>query len=394
MLNTMHKSSNAFTRFRDFLSPAVADDIRSALEQVQLETMQQQVPMLLGVGALNIVIIMAACFNEGLPFISYGWMVGIIIYCALRGRHYHRRMVWAVTPDQPSLIPKNVTVLALLMMAGLSLLTCFTFMAGTFSVGILIPVSLAFGATAIANCLYTLRPAAIGMLMLGIMPSAAAMIVVGSFQAVMLGLSMMSVAVLMVRFVSAQYDQLVASLFLEKQIRDLANTDALTGLANRRAVMAMLDAEASDFEKTGARFGLGLLDLDGFKAVNDTHGHYIGDAFLGVVAQRLAMAVDSTDSVGRLGGDEFIIIFRDIRDNADVKRRSTALLSKLCIPAEVEGHTLPVAASIGHCVAARGQARIADMLTKADKALYAQKRKQCSEALTRSTPYMRVANWG
>jgi diguanylate cyclase len=367
--NTLDRQ-NSFTRARDFVAPSVSADIRSALDRARFESVRLQAPMLLAVAALNVLIVMAVCAYDGMAFRTYAWMTGVVLYCVVRGFHLQRIMAQPVTPDQVAQMPKNIAVLTMIMMTGLSIMTCVTFMMGVFSSDTLIPVSLAFGATSISHCLYTLRPAAIGVLVLGIMPPAAAMIVGGSFQAVMLGIALMSVAILMIRFVSAQYDQLVASLFLEKQIRDLANTDALTGLANRRAIMTALAEE----EANQTQFGLALLDLDGFKAVNDTHGHHVGDSLLQHVSAQLVGAAQPRDSVGRLGGDEFIILFRDVQDSADVSARAAAILSALCQPAHIGEHPIPVGASLGSAIYTKRSSTVADMLITADKALYAQKR--------------------
>ncbi len=368
-LNDSLERQTSFTRAVDFVAPPVPAAIRAALNMARFESVRQQVPMLLAVAALNVLIVMAVCAYDGLPLSTYAWMAGLVLYCLVRAIYLRNLMSRPVTPDQAGRMAKNIAVLTLILMTCLSIVTCFTFMARVFSSDTLIPVSLAFGATSIAHCLYTLRPAAIGVLVLGIMPPAAAMIVSGSFPAVMLGAALMSVAILMIRFVAAQYDQLVASLFLEKQIRDLANTDALTGLANRRAVMAAL---AQD-EAKDALFGLALIDLDGFKAVNDTHGHHVGDKLLIHVGERLAGSVQPRDGIGRLGGDEFIIIFRDVQDPDDIHTRSSAILAALCQPVTIEDHHIAVGASIGCALHAGARGTVADTLIAADKALYAQK---------------------
>jgi diguanylate cyclase len=368
-LNRDINRQDAFTRARDFVAPPVSEEIRGALDRARFESVRLQVPMLLGVAALNVMIVMAMCAYDGMALQTYAWMAGLVLYCAVRGLHLQRIMAQPLTPDQAAQMPKNVAVLGMIMITGLSIMTCYTFMTDVFSSGILIPVSLAFGATSISHCLYTLRPAALGVLVLGIMPPAAAMIVTGSFQAIMLGIALMSVAVLMIRFVSAQYDQLVTSLFLEKQIRDLANTDALTGLANRRAIMAALEEE----EENQSKFGLALLDLDGFKAVNDTHGHHVGDSLLQHVSTRLLGAVQPRDSVGRLGGDEFIVLFRDVISPADMTARAAAIITALCEPVTIGAHNIFVGASLGSALYAEPISTVADMLITADKALYAQK---------------------
>jgi diguanylate cyclase len=372
----------AITRARHWIFPPVPDDIADALHLAQFTTVQRQAPMLLWVAALNVIIVMAVCAHDGIALQTYAWMAGLVLYCVVRGVFLHRKMAARVSREQMRKILKLNVALSLGMITMLGIVTSYTFVAGTFVFETLIPISLAFGATSIAHCLYALRPAAIGTLIMGMLPQSIMMILFGDFQAVMLGIATLTVALLMIRFVAAQYDQLVASLRLEKENCDLANTDVLTGLPNRRAIMASLDRQVAE----GARFGLALLDLDGFKGVNDTLGHLAGDALLQHVANRLSGSTLPSDVAGRLGGDEFIILFRDIEQDTDVSSRATAMLAALCVPADIDGTRVPVAASLGHALFPNDAGCIENLLITADKALYAAKEsgKEKGEARLRS----------
>jgi diguanylate cyclase (GGDEF)-like protein len=149
-----------------------------------------------------------------------------------------------------------------------------------------------------------------------------------------------------------------------------AFTDTLTGLANRRAmepVLARLTATAE-----GAT--LMHLDLDGFKAVNDTHGHAAGDRVLQAVAERLTAATRAADTVIRTGGDEFLLVLPGLTDRQEVARLAGRLIAVLEEPVRFDGETLAVSASIGASVAATGADIVPDrMLEEADTALYAVK---------------------
>jgi diguanylate cyclase len=116
----------------------------------------------------------------------------------------------------------------------------------------------------------------------------------------------------------------------QRQNLFLAYNDTLTGLANRTQVMSSLTQIARDRERRSPPPYVLYLDLDGFKAVNDTHGHAMGDLLLRQVAQRLSEAVRAGDLVGRIGGDEFIVILRDL-DFGDIDalaRRFTEVISR------------------------------------------------------------------
>ncbi len=104
-------------------------------------------------------------------------------------------------------------------------------------------------------------------------------------------------------------EQLVAELrTANTKLMAYALTDPLTGLPNRRALYEELDRLRGRALREGGSVLVGVVDLDGFKGINDTYGHQLGDAFLQEVSRRLAMALRASDMVGRLGGDEFVLI--------------------------------------------------------------------------------------
>jgi diguanylate cyclase (GGDEF)-like protein len=123
-----------------------------------------------------------------------------------------------------------------------------------------------------------------------------------------------------------------------------ATTDFLTGLPNRRALVAALDTAAS--ERTGS-FALAILDLDRFKAVNDTFGHAIGDQLLKEVAARLVKAVGARGLVARLGGDEFGVLLPEVRNAKDAQAIGGNILLEVNGPAFLNGREFTIAASCG-----------------------------------------------
>jgi diguanylate cyclase len=353
-----------------WLFPAIPDTIRNELALAQYDNVRRHMPMLLLIAALNIVIIMAVCAHDQMPFVRYGWLSLLILFCLGRFLYWSRILHRDIDPAKiPGILRAN-TRTAVIMTTLLGLDAAITFLVGMFKSPLLIPISLTFGAMAIAHCLYALRPAAICALVMGIFPSAIAMLVVGSFEAQMLGLSMVSVAVLMLRFVVAQNQTLVTRLLLEREIHELAHTDPLTGLANRRAMMAALEDEVA----SARPFAVALVDLDGFKQVNDRFGHHAGDNLLRVVARRLDEAAQDYDEVGRLGGDEFLILFRNVDGIADCSARATGLLAALCQPVEQTGQRLGFGACLGFARWADDGNSVEELLHSADSALYAAKR--------------------
>lgn len=133
----------------------------------------------------------------------------------------------------------------------------------------------------------------------------------------------------------------------DRQLRRLAEIDALTGLPNRRVMDAHLDDAIERAERDGVRFGIGFVDLNDFKPVNDRLGHGAGDALLIEVAHRLRDAVRPQDLVGRIGGDEFLIVLNAIDDRAEATAIGARLRATLAGIAAVDGTVLPISASVG-----------------------------------------------
>lgn len=158
-----------------------------------------------------------------------------------------------------------------------------------------------------------------------------------------------------------------------EEAAEAAHHDSLTGLPNRRLLdrrveQAFVKAHAAD------RLALLMLDLDGFKAVNDSLGHPAGDELLKLVAQRLRSTVRTRDLVVRLGGDEFVIFVEGYRDTAELRELGARLLHAISEPMEISNTTLQVGVSIGLCVVDPRITTLAALLRGADSALYQAKR--------------------
>ncbi|MCK8785635.1 EAL domain-containing protein [Roseomonas sp. NAR14] len=162
-----------------------------------------------------------------------------------------------------------------------------------------------------------------------------------------------------------------ATIDLRRAMRELdtlAHTDPLTGLGNRTRFLRELGQQLGD---AAARpVGVLLLDLDGFKQVNDRYGHPVGDALLRGVADRMAGEVRSTDLVARLGGDEFAAVLSGPVDAAILRRRAGALLAALQQPFDHDGVRLYPRGSIGVALAPRDGLAVDDLLRNVDLALY------------------------
>lgn len=155
-----------------------------------------------------------------------------------------------------------------------------------------------------------------------------------------------------------------------ERLRRQVEQDALTGLLNRRGLVERLDG----LLERGRSIAIGFLDLDGFKQVNDTHGHAAGDAVLRAVAARLRRCLRPGDEVARLGGDEFVVVLVDAPREAELAELTERIGAALVGTYTTDAGTVEIGVSAGWSVAEVG-ASAEDALRRADRRMYEQKRR-------------------
>jgi len=156
----------------------------------------------------------------------------------------------------------------------------------------------------------------------------------------------------------------------EDRLRYLAYHDSLTGLPNRKFFMEQLHESLQWAQTNSLLLALMFIDLDGFKQVNDTLGHEIGDRLLVTVAQRLSNCLRGSDTVTRLGGDEFTVILRAIPKIEIVARVAEKILSTITEPIVLDQHTTRVSASIGISIYPFNSHQSETLIKQADAAMY------------------------
>jgi len=154
------------------------------------------------------------------------------------------------------------------------------------------------------------------------------------------------------------------------QAQRLADRDGLTGLYNRRKMFELLENALNDAAHHGRRVGLLFIDLDGFKGVNDHHGHAVGDRLLTTVAARIAARARAGDSVCRYGGDEFVVILRHVADATALQLVADSIARRVALPYRIDGAELQVTAAIGAAVYPDQACGAAALLRVADESMY------------------------
>jgi diguanylate cyclase (GGDEF)-like protein len=163
------------------------------------------------------------------------------------------------------------------------------------------------------------------------------------------------------------------------QIAHAATHDFLTGLPNRMLLNDRISQAIALAQRHKTKVAVLFLDLDGFKQVNDSLGHLLGDGVLQSVAKRLADCVRSSDTVSRRGGDEFVVLLPEVQELEDVVATARRMLQAVAAPHVIDHHVLHVTVSIGVSVSPDDGGDAETLIKNADAAMYQAKKngRQC-----------------
>ncbi|MBI3230907.1 MAG: EAL domain-containing protein [Burkholderiales bacterium] len=156
----------------------------------------------------------------------------------------------------------------------------------------------------------------------------------------------------------------------EERLRHMATHDALTGLPNRLLLSDRLRTSIARAKRTEQGFSVAMLDLDGFKKVNDVLGHPVGDDLLRVATMRLSKALRDSDTLARVGGDEFVAVLPGAVSESEIKIVSGRMIAAVQSPFEVDGHTIYIGASVGVAIFPDHGDNEIKLLAHADTAMY------------------------
>lgn len=192
-------------------------------------------------------------------------------------------------------------------------------------------------------------------------------------------ISIFTFAILIVTLMLSRFDARTASLVssvsqLNGRIMHMAAFDTLTNLPNRRTLTEHIERAIDWGKQVKRQFAILFMDLDGFKTINDSLGHTVGDEVLKAFAQRLTDCLREGDTVARLGGDEFVMLVRRIDTPEDAQAVAQALLARTSESIWVDARPLQVAPSVGIALFPRDGETVETLLKNADAAMYAAKR--------------------
>jgi len=159
----------------------------------------------------------------------------------------------------------------------------------------------------------------------------------------------------------------------EQDLGFKAHHDELTGLKNRLTMPQEIESVIDELQKTGGMIAVLFIDLDRFKQINDLHGHHIGDLVIKEAAYRIKYAVRDSDTVFRVGGDEFLAIIKDIKNITDVHNVVNNIVSEFKHPASIEGKDIDISISVGVAVSPEDSMDRKEIIKFADVAMYAAK---------------------
>jgi len=351
------------TRWLVDAGPGIPDDIRQAL----IASLFSGLPVFFG-GAVNVIAVAGAIALKTQKPVFIAWFVFEVIICAMR-------LVVLLIARQAALEGRK-TPTDLYLMLGL---------AWSCGVGYGVLTSMASADWLIASAACLSGAAMVGGICLRNFgaPRLASAMILTSIGPSLAGAALSGEPLYFIVFIQAPMyffamsagafrlnKMLVTSMLAERENDHRARHDSLTGLSNRHGLVNVANAKLTAARGNGRSLSLLFIDLDGFKAVNDTYGHAAGDTLLKLVAERLRQMLGADDIAARIGGDEFVMLVDD-RNEAETLVLAETLIAEVSSSYDLGGGaTANISLSIGIAMAPEHGASIEALLAAADAALY------------------------
>ena len=343
----------------------------------QLLALSKQLPLLYGILGLNSVALAFTHFSTTPMLLGLMLPTVLVPVCILRAIKWRRLKVSTLSDAEVGrVLDKILTAVSVIG----ALFTAWSLS--------LVPYGDAYAQTHVAFfmsitvigcifCMMHLRPAALRLTVIVTVPFTLVFLLSGNPVLSAIGLNFCLVAAIMV-FILFVYNKDFRDLVhsqehlasLSRENYRIANLDVLTGLANRRSFFADLQTMIETASEANTRFTLGLIDLDGFKPINDVYGHVAGDALLVEVGRRLTEVLGATVEIARLGGDEFGLILPGTADADAIRAIGAAICHAIQVPLSIPSGSLQVEASVGFASFPDTADSREQLVERADYALY------------------------
>lgn len=348
---------------------AVPESVREPLIRLQAERLHAALPLLCLAIAANAIAMGLAVWGDLPAWQQLGPPVIIAGTCLIAlARSRWRRARASLAEAERQLRGALCISAALGLVAGIWCVNAFNETEQYYCM--VAPVFIGIAALVTATCLLSVPRAAIVGMAATVAPIVVKMALYENLGVRAMAAMMVVTVVMQSVVVLGKFRETVRTLTLQHELNRLAETDSLTGLDNRLAFLRALD------ERLDARRPVlvAMVDLDGFKRANDTHGHHAGDEVLAEVGRRMRAEAPGACSIARLGGDEFALLFELPEDRAGLREEIAAIRAAVARPIAYGGATIIVSASIGLALSPEDGVEPTALLRTADLALYAEKR--------------------
>jgi diguanylate cyclase (GGDEF)-like protein len=354
------------------------------LARSQLEAFSKQIPLLYIILTFNAAAL-AATHAQVAPL-----LLTLVIPLILCGACYRRLIYWrrldvaSLDPEQTIQSLRTTMYLVALLGAAFTAWSLCLFPYGGPYARCHVAYYMSITVISCILCLMHLRGAALALTGIVLIPFTTFFMLTGNLVLIAIAVNLILVTIGLIIIMFRNYDDFSGLIRSRKVLLDrqremqtlsdenrrIAYTDSLTGLPNRRQFLATLDESLGAAQREGRTLAVALLDLDGFKSVNDVYGHAAGDGLLVDVGQRLERLAGAGVFLARLGGDEFGVILTAFSSTDDIRVFGREILERLRVPCLIRNTTVAVAGSMGVAIYPEAGQTAEELFERADYALY------------------------